>query len=86
VWLMMNEDSRMDQIVRQVRKLHDVLDIRVEETDKNTFERLNACLLTTPGLTRWARGSCAVRMNAVRNDDEMPQLLSASRSARPVRG
>ena len=44
MWLMINEDSRMDQVVRQVRKLHDVLDLRVAETDKNTFERLNACL------------------------------------------
>ena len=44
VWLMINEDSRMDQVVRQVRKLHDILDVRVEETGKNAFERLNACL------------------------------------------
>ena len=47
VWLMINEDSRMDQVVRQVRKLHDILDVRVEETDENAFERLNACLEST---------------------------------------
>jgi len=49
VWLMINEDSRMDQVIQQVRKLHDVLDIRVEETGKNVFERLNACLESTSG-------------------------------------
>ena len=44
MWLLINEDSRMDQVVRQVRKLHDVLDLRVAETDKSAFERLHACL------------------------------------------
>ena len=44
MWLMTTEDSRLDQVVRQVRKLHDVLGVRVEETDKNAFERLSACM------------------------------------------
>ena len=44
MWLLINEDSRMDQVVRQVRKLHDVLDLRVAETDTNACARLNACL------------------------------------------
>ena len=44
MWLMINEDSRMDQVVRQVRKLHDVLDIAVEEMDEDVFARLNSCL------------------------------------------
>jgi len=44
VWLMINENSRMDQVVRQVRKLHDILDVLVEETDQNAFKRLSACM------------------------------------------
>jgi acetolactate synthase-1/3 small subunit len=48
MWLMINEDGRMDQVVKQVSKLHDILDVRVEETDKNVFERLSACLEFTP--------------------------------------
>jgi len=49
MWLMINEDSRMDQVVRQVRKLHDVLDVHVEETDKSAFDRLRACLESSSG-------------------------------------
>ncbi|MCL1825376.1 MAG: acetolactate synthase small subunit [Betaproteobacteria bacterium] len=48
VWLMINEDGRMNQVVSQVSKLHDILDVRVEETDENVFERLSACLEFAP--------------------------------------
>jgi len=48
MWLMTTEDSRLDQVVRQVRKLHDILDVRVEETDKSIFERLSACMESAP--------------------------------------
>lgn len=50
VWLMINEDGRMDQVVRQVRKLHDILDVRVEETDQDALKRLAACLESGTGM------------------------------------
>jgi len=46
IWLMINEDNRMDQVVRQVRKLHDVLDVHVEGTSQNIFGRLRECMGT----------------------------------------
>ena len=51
IWLVINEDNRMDQVVRQVRKLHDVLNIRVEERDKNVFDCLSACMEYTFAMT-----------------------------------
>ena len=51
MWLMINEDSRMDQVVRQVRKLHDVLGISVGETDRAAFARLNACLAPSSAMS-----------------------------------
>lgn len=29
MWLVVKDDGRMEQIVKQVRKLHDVLDVQV---------------------------------------------------------
>lgn len=40
VWLLVNEDERMEQIIRQVRKLHDVLEIQAVEPPPNIFERM----------------------------------------------
>ncbi len=44
MWLMVNEDERMEQIVRQVGKLHDVLEARVAAVDAGIFPRLAAYL------------------------------------------
>ena len=44
IWLMINEDARMDQVVRQVRKLHDVKDVSVQDTAHSTFDRLASCM------------------------------------------
>ena len=45
VWLLVNEDNRMEQVVRQVSKLHDVLDVRATGIDGGAFERLAASML-----------------------------------------
>ncbi len=44
MWLMIKEDERMEQVLRQVRKLRDVLDVRVGNVDSGVFERLAGCL------------------------------------------
>jgi len=44
MWLLVNKDARLEQIVRQVRKLHDVLDVRASSTDSGAFARLAACM------------------------------------------
>ncbi|MDL2317130.1 ACT domain-containing protein [Desulfovibrio sp. OttesenSCG-928-A18] len=44
IWLFIKEDERMEQILRQVRKLHDVLDARVADLDEDAFSRLANCL------------------------------------------
>lgn len=39
VWLLLNEDQRLEQIIKQAAKLEDVLDVR-RGGDKAMFERL----------------------------------------------
>lgn len=39
-WLMVNEDERLDQVVKQVEKLHDVIEVRRHEGGHPVFEGL----------------------------------------------
>lgn len=39
-WLMVNEDERLDQVVKQVEKLHDVLEVRRHVGGHAVFEGL----------------------------------------------
>lgn len=39
MWLLVNEDQRMPQILSQVRKLHDVLEVRLTEHYSGIFGR-----------------------------------------------
>ena len=43
-WLVVKEDGGMEQIVKQVRKLHDVLDVQVGHAEPTVFNRLAGCL------------------------------------------
>lgn len=40
IWLMVNEDARLDQMVKQIEKLEDVLVVRRHGTEHEVFERL----------------------------------------------
>lgn len=40
IWLMVNEDSRLDQMVKQLEKLEDVLAVRRHSAEHKVFERL----------------------------------------------
>ena len=40
IWLMVNEDARLDQMVKQVEKLEDVLAVRRHGAEHAVFERL----------------------------------------------
>ncbi len=40
IWLSVNEDLRLDQMVRQMEKLEDVLAVRRHGTEHAVFERL----------------------------------------------
>jgi acetolactate synthase-1/3 small subunit len=40
VWLMVNEDARLDQMVKQLEKLEDVLAVRRHGAEHEVFERL----------------------------------------------
>ncbi len=40
IWLQVNEDERLDQIVRQLSKLHDVLGVRRRPADEQVFEKM----------------------------------------------
>ena len=44
MWLLVDEDSRMEQVIRQVRKLHDVLDVSTTQMDDGIFEQLRSFL------------------------------------------
>lgn len=43
--LLVNEDQRLDQVVRQTRKLIDVLEVAVLEEDVTLFKELRADLM-----------------------------------------
>ena len=40
IWLMVNEDTRLDQMVKQIEKLEDVLSVRRHGAEHEVFERL----------------------------------------------
>lgn len=44
MWLVVKDDGRMEQIVKQVSKLHDVLDVHVGQAEPAVFNRLAGCL------------------------------------------
>lgn len=44
IWLIVNEDRRIVQIVNQVKKLHDVLDVRPSALNAAALQRMAACL------------------------------------------
>ena len=45
VWLLLNADQRLEQIIKQAAKLEDVLDVRCSG-DKAVFERLEELLMS----------------------------------------
>jgi acetolactate synthase-1/3 small subunit len=40
IWLLVNEDERLEQMIRQMRKLQDVHDVRLRPDASETFARL----------------------------------------------
>jgi acetolactate synthase-1/3 small subunit len=42
IWLMVNEDVRLPQMIKQVEKLEDVLAVRRHGADHAVFERMEA--------------------------------------------
>ena len=40
IWLLVNEDRRLEQMTKQVRKLHDVVDVQRHGPDPKGFARL----------------------------------------------
>ncbi len=40
IWLMVNEDARLEQMVKQIEKLEDVLAVRRHGAEHEVFERL----------------------------------------------
>ena len=44
IWLLVDEDERLEQMMRQVRKLHDVLDVRRRPAGGEGFARLAECM------------------------------------------
>ena len=44
MWLMVHDDGRMEQVIHQVRKLHDVLEVNAAAVDSAVFTRLSRCM------------------------------------------
>jgi acetolactate synthase-1/3 small subunit len=40
IWLMVNEDARLDQMVKQLEKLEDIMAVRRHGAEHEVFERL----------------------------------------------
>lgn len=50
IYLLVTRDERLDQIIKQVRKLYDVLDIKLhEDFNIEMFERVHQVILKDPG-------------------------------------
>lgn len=43
VWLRLDENQRLDQVVKQIRKLVDVLDVKRGPAQPEAFSRLSSC-------------------------------------------
>lgn len=44
IWLVVKSDERVDQMVRQVRKLNDVLEVLAYEADASALSRMDQCM------------------------------------------
>ncbi|OGR40044.1 MAG: acetolactate synthase small subunit [Desulfovibrionales bacterium GWA2_65_9] len=44
IWLVVNADARLGQMIRQVRKLYDVLEVLAFEADESSLERMDECM------------------------------------------
>lgn len=44
IWLLVPEDDRLTQMIRQVRKLHDVLEVLPYPADEEALDRMAGCL------------------------------------------
>jgi len=44
IWLVVNSDERLGQMIRQVRKLHDVLEVLAFEADQSALSRMDECM------------------------------------------
>jgi len=54
IWLLVQRDERLEQMIRQVRKLYDVLEVLAFEADAAGLSRMDACM------AGWeAAGPCA---------------------------
>jgi acetolactate synthase-1/3 small subunit len=40
IWLLVDDDARLEQVMKQTAKLHDVLDVRRHGADRQAFMRL----------------------------------------------
>lgn len=44
IWLLVPQDDRLTQMIRQVRKLHDVLEVLAYAADESALKRMGACM------------------------------------------
>lgn len=44
IWLLVHRDERLEQMIRQVRKLYDVLEVLAFEADGSALSRMDACM------------------------------------------
>ena len=44
IWLVVKRDDRLEQMIRQVRKLYDVLEVLAFEADATALARMDACM------------------------------------------
>lgn len=44
IWLVVKADARLEQMTRQVRKLHDVLEVLAFEADQSVLSRMDGCM------------------------------------------
>ena len=45
IWLVVHADDRLGQMIRQVRKLNDVLEVLAYEADESALARMDACMV-----------------------------------------
>ncbi len=55
IWLLLDEDQRLDQIIKQVKKLQDVLEVRRQGANRSVFAQLEDLLAE--------EGACSAVLN-----------------------
>ena len=45
MWLLVKQDERLEQIIKQLRKLYDIIEVHAHKVEHSAFECIDKCML-----------------------------------------